>query len=185
MKKMKLIKISVIDLFLVLIAFQAVMIYRAQGNGNSAFFISDAGETQITSQYIEDPLRKLYAIHDEHGNTTLESLIGSISALAQGGGTSLENTVYETDSNSAIETGEAVFVDYIVPLGNTVYEKDGYFAADTGEAVYIDYRVPTTTFSDSLLFQTDAVINSSSVPRLNGLGMLIGDVYGVNKECFE
>ena len=159
-------------MLILLVAFQAVMIYRAQGNGNNTFFFGDAGETQIISQYKEDPLRKLYTINREDGSKTLESLIGSISAFTR-------------RSDAATDTEEVVFIDYIVPLGNTVNEKGGNAAIDSGETVFIDYIVPKITFSDSLLSQIAGNFYSISASYLNGSGMLIGDVYGINKECFE
>ena len=114
---MKQIKIGLIILLVLLIAYQAVTDYRMQKNRGSAPVItSDTDEIQIPCRYSkEDLIQGLAAYDAEDGYITEKILIGGFSDFTERGVSSLEYAVYDKDGNIAVYSRKVVFVDYVPP----------------------------------------------------------------------
>ena len=114
---MKLIKISLIVLLVLLIAYQAVITIRTFRNDDNAPVIrSNVNEIQISCQYTkEDLLQGLSAYDKEDGDITEKILIGAFSDFTERGVSSLEYAVYDKDDNIAVFSRKVVFSDYTSP----------------------------------------------------------------------
>lgn len=148
---MKRIKIGLITLLVLLIAYQAVTDYRAKKNrGNAPIITSDVDEIQIPCRFNqEDLLQGLTAYDAEDGYITEKILIGGFSDFTERGVSSLEYAVYDKDGNIAVFRRKVVFFDYVPP------------------------RI---TMSDPWVFKP--VYNAYSIPSmyLIGTDMLDGDI---------
>ena len=148
---MKLIKIGLILLLVLLIAYQAVTDNRTQKNsGNAPIISSDVDEIRIPCQYNkEDLLQGLTAYDVEDGYITDKILIGGFSDFTERGVSSLEYAVYDEDGNVAVFNRKVVFSDY---------------------------APPRITMPDPWVFRpTDSIYNIPSL-NLEGSDMLDGDV---------
>lgn len=114
---MKLIKISLIVLLVVLIAYQVKTYKQNQGRSdNDPVISSDVDEIQIPCQYTKEDLLQGLSAHDEEdGDITEKILIGGFSDFTQPGVSSLEYAVYDKDGNMNIFRRKVVFSDYISP----------------------------------------------------------------------
>ena len=114
---MKLLKIGLIGLLILLIAYQTVINKNTQKNsGNAPIISSDADEIQIPCQYSkEDLLQGLTAYDVEDGYITEKILIGGFSDFTERGVSSLEYAVYDSDGNIAVLNRKVVFSDYAPP----------------------------------------------------------------------
>ena len=150
---MKLIKISLIFLLILLVAYQAVTKKRTQGDSNNAPIISsDVDEIQVPCQYTnEDLLQGLSAYDVEDGYITEKILVGGFSNFTQPGVSALEYAVYDKDGNDNIFSRKVVFSDY---------------------------SPPRITITDPLVFKaTDNVYNMPTLSSyLEGSDKLDGDV---------
>ena len=114
---MKFIKISLLILLVLLIAYQVVTNNRTQKNsGNTPVISSEVDEIHIPCQYNqEDLLQGLTAYDVEDGYITEKILIGGFSDFTERGVSSLEYAVYDTDGNIAVFSRKVVFSDYVPP----------------------------------------------------------------------
>ena len=114
---MKLIKIGLIILLVLLVAYQALTDNRTQKNsGNSPIISSELDEIQIPCQYTkEDLLQGLTAYDVEDGYITENILIGGFSDFTEPGVSSLEYAVYDKEGNIAVFNRKVVFTDYVPP----------------------------------------------------------------------
>ena len=148
---MKLIKIGLILLLVLLIAYQVLTDNRTQKNsGNAPIISSDVDEIRIPCQYDkEDLLQGLTAYDAEDGYITDRILIGGFSDFTEQGVSSLEYAVYDKDGNIAVFNRKVVFSDYVPP------------------------RI---TMPDPWVFRpTDSIYNIPSL-NLEGSDMLDGDI---------
>lgn len=114
---MKLIKIGLIILLILLIAYQVATTNRNQGDSDNAPIISsDVDEIKIPCQYTkEDLLQGLSAYDVEDGYLTEKILVGSFSNFTERGVSSLEYAIYDKDNNINTFNRKVVFSDYIPP----------------------------------------------------------------------
>ena len=114
---MRLIKIGLIALLILLIAYQVKTNDRTQdGGGNAPVISSEADEIQVSCQYEkEDLLRGLSAYDVEDGYITDQILIGGFSDFTERGVSSLVYAVYDKDGNMATLKRKVIFADYIPP----------------------------------------------------------------------
>lgn len=114
---MKLIKICLIILLLLLIAYQAFIYDRTKDNTKNAPIISSKfDEIEIPCQYDKkDLLKGLTAYDVEDGYISDKILIGGFSNFVERGVSSLEYAVYDNDGNIATFKRKVVFTDYIPP----------------------------------------------------------------------
>lgn len=148
---MKLIKICLIILLALLIAYQAAIYDRTKENSNNAPIItSETDEIEISCEYDKkDLLQGLTAYDVEDGYITDKILIGGFSNFTERGVSSLEYAVYDKNGNIAVFNRKVVFSDYLPPK---------------------------ITLSDPWAFKaTDNAYNIPSL-KLNGTDMLDGDI---------
>ncbi len=114
---MKLIKIGLVSLLILLIAYQGVIYDRSRKISSTAPIItSEVDEIHIPCQYNEaDLLQGLTAYDAEDGYITDKILIGGFSKFTERGVSSLEYAVYDKDGNIATFKRKVVFTDYIPP----------------------------------------------------------------------
>ena len=114
---MKRIKVGLIILLVLLIAYQMAAGHRTQKNsGNAPIISSDVDEIRIPCRYKKaDLLRGLTAYDVEDGYITEKILIGGFSDFTERGVTSLEYAVYDKDGNIAVFRRKVVFIDYVPP----------------------------------------------------------------------
>ena len=114
---MKLIKICLILLLMLLIAYQAATDNLTQENsGNAPIISSDVDEIEVSCQYSkEDLLQGLTAYDVEDGYITDKILIGGFSDFTERGVSSLEYAVYDKDDNLVVFSRKVVFSDYVPP----------------------------------------------------------------------
>lgn len=114
---MKQIKIGLIILLVLLIAYQVVTISRTQKNrGNAPIISSSVDEIQILCQYNQETLLQGLTAYDaEDGYITKKILIGSFTHFTEKGVASLDYAVYDQDGNIAIFNRKVVFRDYVSP----------------------------------------------------------------------
>ena len=135
---MKLIKISLVILLILVLAYQAEINSRMPENsGNAPVISSDVDEIQIPCQYKkEDLLQGLSAYDVEDGYITDKILIGGFSEFTERGVSSLEYAVYDKDGNIAIFNRRVIFRDYIPPR-ITISEPWVF------DPTNIDYNIPS------------------------------------------
>ena len=114
---MKKIKIGLIILLVLLIAYQAITGIRTHKYSENAPVISsDVDEIKISCQYNkEDLLQGLTAYDIEDGYITEKILIGGFTDFTERGVSSLEYAVYDIDGNIAVFNRKVVFSDYAPP----------------------------------------------------------------------
>ena len=114
---MKLIKIGLLGLLVLLVAYQVVTDKRTPKNsGNAPVISSDVDEIKIRCKYKEeDLLQGLTAYDIEDGYITDKILVGSFSDFTERGVSSLEYAVYDSDGNIAVFNRKVVFRDYVPP----------------------------------------------------------------------
>ncbi len=148
---MKLIKIGLLALLILLVAYQTVTDKRTPKNsGNAPVISSDVDEIKIRCKYKEeDLLQGLTAYDIEDGYITDKILVGSFSDFTERGVSSLEYAVYDSDDNIAVFRRKVVFTDY---------------------------APPRITMSEPWVFKaTDSIYNKPSL-TLKGTDMLDGDI---------
>ena len=114
---MKQIKVALIILLVLLIAYQVAAGDRTRKNsGNAPIISSNVDEIRIPCRYKKaDLLRGLTAYDVEDGYITDKILIGSFSDFTERGVASVEYAVYDQDGNIAVFRRKAVFTDYVPP----------------------------------------------------------------------
>ena len=117
MKRMKLLKISLIILLMLVTVYQAAIIDRTKNiNKNAPIITSKIDEIEIPCQYEKkDLLQGLTAYDVEDGYITDKILIGGFSNFTERGVSSLDYAVYDKDGNIAIFKRKVVFTDYAPP----------------------------------------------------------------------
>lgn len=144
---MKLIKIGLISVLILLIAYQTAIYKSTQLNsGNAPIISSDVDEIHIPCRYSkEDLLQGLTAYDVEDGYLTEKILIGGFSDFTERGVSSLEYAVYDKDGNIAVFNRKVVFIDYVPPR---IAMKDPWVCRATENAYY--YPSLTLDGSDML-----------------------------------
>lgn len=148
---MKPIKVCLIILLVLLIAYTAATDTLAPKNsGNAPIISSDIDELRIPCRYYPKYLLwKLKAYDVEDGYITDKILIGGFSDFTERGVSSLEYAVYDSDDNIAVFRRKVVFTDY---------------------------APPRITMSEPWVFKaTDSIYNKPSL-TLKGTDMLDGDI---------
>ena len=159
---MKLIKISLIGLLILLIAYQVVTNKHTQKNsGNAPIISSDVDEIQISCKYNkEDLLQGLTAYDMEDGYITEKILVGSFSDFTEQGVSSLEYAVYDKDGNIAVFNRRVIFSDYVPPR-ISISEPWAFRATDNA------YNIPSLNLKGSDMLDGDIskhiLINSSDI----------------------
>ena len=114
---MKLIKIGLIVLLVLLIAYLAATDgLTPKNSGNTPIISSDIDVLRIPCRY--DPkylLHKLTAYDVEDGYITDNILVGGFSDFTERGVSSLEYAVYDSDGNIAVYSRKVRFFDYVPP----------------------------------------------------------------------